>query len=407
MKVRPFICPAVRIWLLAAAFCLTAFAQGGRFALQLSASPDRAEAEAKLAKLKDDVQAKKLDAYLVKSEVPGKGTFYRVRIGNYASRAAAEKAAQQIKASGAISEYFIADYVTPEAAPAIVAKAAPTPAPRAAAPAPVTPAPVVAAPKVTPTPVVAAVKPNAAPVVAAVKPNPAPVAAAVKPNAAPAVAANSGMPALGNAAKPAPSSSAPAATNRPAPTAPSANAAPSTTAITKPAGVASVLGGYTRFQDDSVGYSFEHPAYWVGGTLSGNDMQMQKITGGAMFKSNEDQAFLNAIWNKLDKANSSEHDNDMIVGLILKSMASGNGTQNMTETNRTVINDGQQIKTFLDLKAAFQVPNQPSPLDFIGKGVIIRATKGILLVVTFYAKDAPQTVAMAADHIIKTAKTPE
>ncbi len=411
MKVRPFVCPAVRIWLLAAAFCLTAFAQGaqsGRFALQLSASPDRTEAEAKLAKLKDDAQAQKLEAYLVKSIVVGKGTFYRVRIGNYASRAAAEKAAQQFKASGAISEYFIAAYETPEAAPVMAAKAAPTPAPRAAAPAPVTPAPVVTAPKATPTPVVAAVKPNAASAVAVVKPTAAPVVAAVKPNAAPAVAANGGMPALGNGAKPAPSSPAPAATNRPAPAAPSANAAvPSTTAITKPAGVASVLGGYTRFQDDSVGYSFEHPAYWVGGTLSGNDMQVQKITGGAMFKSNEDQAFLNAIWNKLDKANSSEHDNDMIVGLILKSMASGNGTQNMTETNRTVINDGQQIKTFLDLKAAFQVPNQPSPLDFIGKGVIIRATKGILLVVTFYAKDAPQTVAMAADHIIKTAKTPE
>ena len=399
MKVRPFVCPAIHVLLLAAALCLAAFAQGGRFAVQLGASPDRAEAEAKLAKLKDDAQAQKLDAYLVKSNVADKGIFYRVRIGNYASRAAAEKAAQQFKASGAISEYFIAAYETPEAAPVMAApvtagKAAPTPAPRVAAnPAPVTPAPVVTAPKATPTPPTTSI-------------------VAVKPNAPPAVAAsNNGMPALGTGAnaKPAPSSPVPVATNRPAPTAPApvTNTAPATTAVTKPAGVASVLGGYTRFQDDSVGYSFEHPAYWVGGPLNSNDMQTQKITGGAMFKSNEDQAFLNAIWNKLDKANSSEHDNNMIVDLILKSMASGNGTQNMTETNRTVINDGQQIKTFLDLKAAFQVPNQTSPLDFIGKGVIIRATKGILLVVTFYAKDAPQTVAMAADHIIKTAKTPE
>ena len=395
MKVRPFVCPTVPVLLLTATLCLTAFAQGGRFAVQLGASPDRAEAEAKLAKLKDDAQGQKLDAYLVKSNVADKGIFYRVRVGNYATRAAAEKAAQQFKASGAVTEYFIAAYETPEAAPvmaapAMVAKAAPTPAPVAANRAPVTPAPVVVAPKATPTPMVAA----------------------VKPSAAPAVASNNGMPALGTGTNskpapsiPAPSVPAPIATNKPAP---AANAvAPSITAITKPAGVASVLGGYTRFQDDSVGYSFEHPAYWVGGPLSGNDMQTQKITGGAMFKSNEDQAFLNAIWNKLDKANSNEHDNNMIVDLILKSMASGNGTQNMTETNRTVINDGQQIKTFLDLKAAFQVPNQTSPLDFIGKGVIIRATKGILLVVTFYAKDAPQTVAMAADHIIKTAKTPE
>jgi hypothetical protein len=202
---------------------------------------------------------------------------------------------------------------------------------------------------------------------------------------------------------PAPAAPAPKTTsaNPPTPTATSNKTAPATNST------AALIGGFTRFQDDTVGYSFEHPTYWVGGPLGATDMQNQKITGGAMFKSNEDSAFLNAIWNKLDKANSAEHDNDMIVDLILKSMSSGSGTQNMMATNRTVLNEGQQIKTFLDLKAAFQVPNQPNPLDFIGKGVIIRASKGILLVVTFYAKDAPQTVAMTADHIVKTARTPE
>jgi hypothetical protein len=88
-------------------------------------------------------------------------------------------------------------------------------------------------------------------------------------------------------------------------------------------------------------------------------------------------------------------------------MASGNGTQNMQALSRRVIHDGPQIKTFLDLKAAFQVPNQPAPLNFLGKAVIIRTSRGILLLVAFYSKDAPQTVAMVADHIVQTAKTPE
>ena len=167
------------------------------------------------------------------------------------------------------------------------------------------------------------------------------------------------------------------------------------------------MAGYTRYQDPAVGYSFEHPQYWVGGQFNLSEMQNQNVTAGAQFRSNEDAAFLNAIWNKLEKANSTDHDNDMIVDLILKSMSSGNGIQYMQALSRRVVNDGPQIKTFLDLKAVLQVPNQPAPLDFLGKGVIIRASKGILLVVAFYSKDAPQTVAMVAEHIIQTAKTPE
>jgi len=89
-------------------------AQGAHFTIQLSASPDRAEAEAKLK----EAQANKLDAYLVKSNVPGKGIFYRVRVGNYASRAVAEKAAQQFKANGALNEYIIVGYEAPDTPPA-------------------------------------------------------------------------------------------------------------------------------------------------------------------------------------------------------------------------------------------------------------------------------------------------
>ena len=97
-----------------------ALAQGGRFAVQLGATSDLAEAEAKLRK----AQAQKLDAYLVKSNQPGIGTLYRVRVGNYASRAAAERAAQQFKARGALSEYIIVAYERP------LASAAPAPGTR-------------------------------------------------------------------------------------------------------------------------------------------------------------------------------------------------------------------------------------------------------------------------------------
>ncbi len=349
-----------------------ALAQAGRFALQFGAYPTRTAAEEKLQQLK----AQGLDVYLVKSNVPGKGVFYRVRTGNFASRAAAEQKGQQLKAQGAASEYFIADYEKPTAeAPANVAGNTPktTAAPPMTKPAPAAPAPV-----------------NTAPL--AVKPKEPPKTATLTPSST-------------TTSKPAPNATP---VNAPPTTPPATTAAnPNPPAASATGNPATANAGYARYQDQAAGYSFEHPQYWVGGSLNSNEMQSQKVSAGAMFKSNEDAAFLNAIWNKLDKANSPDHDNDMIVDLILKSMGSGNGTQNMQAVSRRVVTEGQQIKTFLDLKAAFQVPNQPAPLDFIGKGVIIRANSGILLLVAFYSKDAPQTVALTADHIVQTARTPE
>jgi hypothetical protein len=362
MKSRPVFPISLIAFSLTLALAAVAFAQAGRFAVQLEAAPSRAEAEEKVNQLK----AQGVQAYIVKSLVPGKGLFFRVRVGNFPSRAAAEQHGQQLKAQGTVREYFVAAYEAPEpAAPTNVAKANPTP---------------------TPPP--------------------------VKPQVAPALT-NSSQPLVAIKEPPKTTATLPGANTRPSTTTSIPASAPATPPATTPAtstpanNNVSVMAGYARYQDPAVGYSFEHPQYWVGGQLSANEMQSQNVTAGAMFKSNEDAAFLNAIWNKLEKANSTDHDNDMIVDLILKSMGSGNGTQNMQALSRRVINDGQQIKTFLDLKAAFQVPNQPAPLDFMGKGVIIRAAKGILLVVAFYSKDAPQTVAMVAEHIVQTAKTPE
>jgi hypothetical protein len=365
MKNQPTFATALSAVALTLILATGARAQAGRFAVQIEALPSRAEAEARANQLK----AQGVQAYIVKSLVPGKGLFFRVRVGSFTTRAAAERHGQQLKTQGAVNDYFVATYETPEPeAPTSVAAVKPTP----------TPAPV--KPQLAP-----ALNTAVPPLVATKEP---PVSTATLP-------ATHTNPTTTTTTNPTATTSTPA--NAPA-------AAPTTTPVSNNI---SVTAGYARYQDPAVGYSFEHPQYWVGGQLSANEMQTQNVTAGAMFKSNEDTAFLNAIWNKLDKANSSDHDNDMIVDLILKSMGSGNGTQNMQALSRRVVNDGAMIKTFLDLKAAFQVPNQPAPLDFLGKGVIIRASKGILLLVAFYSKDAPQNVTMVAEHIVQTARTPE
>jgi septal ring-binding cell division protein DamX len=51
----------------------------GRFTLQLSSFPDRSEADALARRFSAQ------GAYVVTSEIPGKGTWYRVRVGSYGS----------------------------------------------------------------------------------------------------------------------------------------------------------------------------------------------------------------------------------------------------------------------------------------------------------------------------------
>lgn len=301
MKRRPRYPTSLIAFSLAFGVAAVALARAGRFAVQIEASPARAEAEASV----DHLKTRGVAAYVVESLVPGKGVYFRVRAGDFADRAAAERYGRQLKSQGTIRDFFIAAYEAPEPA-----------TPADLAPAPIDPSP------------------------------PASKQASVPP-------------------------------------------------------------GYARYRDADAGYSFEYPQSWVGGQLSANEAVAQRVTAGARFKSNEDPAFLNAIWNEFDDANDSDHDNDMLVDLILESMASGNGTQDMQAVSRRVIQDGPQIKTFLDLKTAFQVPNRPVPLEYLGKAVIIRASKGILLLVAFYSRDAPQTVAIDADHIVQTAMTPE
>ena len=64
-----------------------------------------------------------LDAYWIRSAVPGVGTRYRVRVGRFAYHAGAQANGERLRSQGMVQEFFVAKYVAPSE-PA-VAKAMP------------------------------------------------------------------------------------------------------------------------------------------------------------------------------------------------------------------------------------------------------------------------------------------
>jgi hypothetical protein len=369
-------------------------AQGAIYTVQFKASPNKAEAEEEVRQLK----AKNISAYIVKSDVPGKGVFYRVRAGVFSSRNDANRYGANLQQRGVVSEFFVTAYEKP--ADEVASR-----------PAPASPPPATAKAKAN--------KPDATPGEA---PSPARPAEQKRPDSA----------TLNNAPSEAPSPDSTAA-SKPAKEEPintpvnsvAANSATNSTANTptKPAptpannpGLSASVGespastppsGFLRFRDPKIGYSFDYPDYWTGQPLSDKEASDQRMNAGAMFSSQKDSAFISAIWNELDKANNLSNENDLIVDVILRSMSASDGISKLEETARRVENREGLIKTYLDLKAVFQTPEQSSPLDFVGKAVIVRASRGILLVATFYSKDAAPNVAAAADKIIASARPPE
>ena len=165
--------------------------------------------------------------------------------------------------------------------------------------------------------------------------------------------------------------------------------------------------GYLRYQDPKIGYSFDYPNYWMGEPLTDKEASEQRMTAGAMYSSQKDAAFLTVVWNELDKANNPATENDQVVEIILKSMSSTDGISRLEETARRVETRNGLIKTFLDLKAAYQTQGQGGPLDFLAKAVIVRANRGVLLVVAAYSKESPPGAIMAANQIIASVRAPE
>jgi DedD protein len=76
-------------------------ATASHFTLQLSAFPDKSDAEEFMHK----IQSAGYKPFLVASEIPGKGVFYRVRVGDYGSRQSAVDAKAEFERKQRIIAY--------------------------------------------------------------------------------------------------------------------------------------------------------------------------------------------------------------------------------------------------------------------------------------------------------------
>ncbi len=429
---------------------LAGLAQSGQYTVQIDSMTAQDAAEGKVHQLKSQGQ----NAYWLKSSVPGQGVRYRVRIGRFPSRAAAQTFGTRLKQQGVAADYFVALFEgasSPLSSPEPIKKPVPAPAlttvPKAAesktavsspvvtkpadnkaaenkSPAPVLPAaqrqrevkatsapansvsekPVVTVPAAGTKPIVA---PTSAPLTTPPNNNVTPKPTSVMPESKPLQSKPPVSTPLDEVKPPrdkkASLDSSPASSTNAATSAAATRVEPP--AIKSPVET-SATASFQRFEERSYGYSFEHPGYWNGGRLNPEELQAQRIDAGAVFRSQEDVAFMNAIWNSLKNANSPAYDNNLIVDLVIKSLSSGTGLQGLSEVSRRMVQEGDQIKTFVDLRTLFRQPRANQSLEFQGKAVIIRANTGILLVVTFYSKDGVPSMIAAADRIIGSARVP-
>src|SRR5215831_21067625 len=89
---RPVVEKTIRL-LIAIAFSVpVALAQGRSFTIQVESATSEAEARSSVARLR----AQGLEAYWVKTAIPGMGVRYRVRVGRYQNQAQAKARAEQL-----------------------------------------------------------------------------------------------------------------------------------------------------------------------------------------------------------------------------------------------------------------------------------------------------------------------
>ena len=79
-------------------------AGSGNFAIQVGSHPDASSANQQVAQL----QAKGLSARAVQAVIPGRGTWYRVRIGHFASRDEASRYGAGLRSKG-VADFYITD----------------------------------------------------------------------------------------------------------------------------------------------------------------------------------------------------------------------------------------------------------------------------------------------------------
>jgi hypothetical protein len=319
-------------------------AQGTTYTVQFKAFPNKNEADEEIRQLK----ARKISAYIVKSEVPGKGVFYRVRAGVFLNRNDAARFGADLQQRGVIAEFIVMIYEKP--IDDFASSSTTTNPPQTKGP--------------------------------------------TGPNQS--FPKSEALSASQERTDHAPLKREPASTINPR-----LNASGGEIAASTPP------RGFARFQDPKNGYSFDYPDYWAGQALSDKEAGEQRMSAGATFTSEKDGAFLNVIWNELDGANNPAEENDLVVNTILNGMSASDGLFKLEETARRVENRNGLIKTYVDLKASVQVQGQNATLDYLAKAVIIRANRGILLVATFYAKDSGPNVAGTVDRIIASARAPK
>ncbi|HEY8462062.1 MAG TPA: YCF48-related protein [Blastocatellia bacterium] len=103
---RPVVEQTIRL-LIAIAFSIqVASAQNRSFTIQVESWTSEADAKSSVAKLREQG----LEAYWVKTTIPGMGVRYRVRIGRYPTQAQAKAKADQLLSAGAIKEFIVAIY---------------------------------------------------------------------------------------------------------------------------------------------------------------------------------------------------------------------------------------------------------------------------------------------------------
>jgi len=112
--------------MLVAAFCLMkpigSSGQQARFCVQVSSETSEEAAQSKVAELK----AKGQDAYWVKTEVPGAGVRYRVRVGQFPTEVAAKSHCNRLKQREVVTECFADRWIAPASASTQAGGAKPT-----------------------------------------------------------------------------------------------------------------------------------------------------------------------------------------------------------------------------------------------------------------------------------------
>ena len=82
----------------------------GSITIQISSHSDLAQATERANRLK----AEGVEARVVKAEIPRRGTWYRVQLGRFTSRDEASRYASQLRARGAVRDFYVTAYQPPQ-----------------------------------------------------------------------------------------------------------------------------------------------------------------------------------------------------------------------------------------------------------------------------------------------------